>query len=78
MKFDLHQNQWESPTHNNQPTPKYEIKIILLEMQCLHDFHSLNFADLKQLLTSSKDSRDHLLHITNPHTKYDISQGHAS
>ena len=50
----------------------------LLEISCLQGFDLLTSRDPKWPLTSTKNNRDHLLNMANPHTKYEISHTYPS
>ena len=54
------------------------IQASYLEISCKQGFQSLTPGDPKWPLTSTKNNRDHLLNMANPHTKYEISHTYPS
>ena len=65
------------------PHTKYEISHTYASLDIvftsnLQGFYHLTFSDLKWPLTSTKNHRDHLLYMANPHTKYEIPQSYSS
>ena len=54
------------------------LRLTLLEISCLQGFDLFTSGDPKWPLTSTKNNRDYLLNMANPHAKYDIPHIHFS